>query len=92
MCGWLEIHRRHREERALVGAPGMGRLLSAAADGRRPGFVLLVAETTLLVGCVLGFPVGPEAPCERGLHESVQRLTGRTGFLALGDTGSMPGA
>ncbi|WP_333774222.1 STAS domain-containing protein [Streptomyces sp. IBSBF 3136] len=58
----------------------LGRL---AVSARRPGFALLVAETTVLVGCVFGFPVDPGARPERGLRESVQRLTGCGRFLLL---------
>ncbi|WP_317447730.1 STAS domain-containing protein [Streptomyces collinus] len=54
-----------------------------AANARRPGFALVVAETTALVGCVFGFPIGPGALSERELQESVQRLTGRAHFLLL---------
>ncbi|WP_432029921.1 STAS domain-containing protein [Streptomyces sp. 1222.5] len=54
-----------------------------AANARRPGFALVVAETTVLVGCVFGFPVAPGARSERVLQESVQRLTGRAHFLLL---------
>ncbi|MEV6029003.1 STAS domain-containing protein [Streptomyces sp. NPDC052036] len=54
-----------------------------AVSARRPGFALLVAETTVLVGCVFGFPVGPCGRSERGLQESVQRLTGCARFLFL---------
>ncbi|MGW2485932.1 STAS domain-containing protein [Streptomyces sp. NPDC001606] len=58
----------------------LGRL---AISARRPGFALLVAETTVLVGCAFGYPVGPGARSERGLQESVQRLTGCARFLLL---------
>ncbi|MER6279694.1 STAS domain-containing protein [Streptomyces sp900105245] len=54
-----------------------------AANARRPGFALVVAETTVLVGCAFGFPIGPGARSERELQESVQRLTGRAHFLFL---------
>ncbi|MFE5214792.1 MULTISPECIES: STAS domain-containing protein [unclassified Streptomyces] len=54
-----------------------------AANARRPGFALVVAETTALVGCVFGFPIGPGTRSERQLQESVQRLTGRAHFLFL---------
>ncbi|WDO07494.1 STAS domain-containing protein [Streptomyces murinus] len=54
-----------------------------AASARRPGFALLVAETTVLVGCVFGFPIAPGAHSERGLRESVERLTGCPRFLLL---------
>ncbi|UXY20703.1 STAS domain-containing protein [Streptomyces cynarae] len=54
-----------------------------AVSARRPGFALLVAETTVLVGCVFGFPVSPVSRSEQGLQESVQRLTGCARFLLL---------
>ncbi|MFF4799926.1 STAS domain-containing protein [Streptomyces sp. NPDC001351] len=54
-----------------------------AVSARRPGFAMLLAETTVLVGCVFGFPVGPVGPSERGLQESIQRLTGCARFLLL---------
>ncbi|MFF5407040.1 STAS domain-containing protein [Streptomyces misionensis] len=57
-----------------------------AAVARRPGFALLVAETTVLVGCAFGFPVGPGDRSERGLQESVQRLTGCARFMLLTQT------
>ncbi|MFG2264691.1 STAS domain-containing protein [Streptomyces sp. NPDC048720] len=53
------------------------------ANAGRPGFALVAAETTVLVGCAFGFPIGPGARSEQGLQESVQRLTGRTHFLFL---------
>ncbi|MFC9927642.1 STAS domain-containing protein [Streptomyces sp. NPDC127190] len=58
----------------------LGRL---AVSARQPGFALLVAETTVLVGCAFGFPVIPHARWERGLQEGVQRLTGCARFLLL---------
>ncbi|MFJ9868445.1 STAS domain-containing protein [Streptomyces sp. NPDC101165] len=58
-----------------------------AISARRPGFALLVAETTVLVGCAYGFPVGPDGPRRRGfdrmLQESIQRLTACARFLLL---------
>ncbi|MET9734329.1 STAS domain-containing protein [Streptomyces sp. NPDC006458] len=54
-----------------------------AVSARRPGFALLVAETTVLVGCAFGFPVGPGGRSERGLQESIGRLTGGGRFLLL---------
>jgi hypothetical protein len=33
-----------------------------AADARRPGFSLLIAETTALTGCAYGFPAGDAGP------------------------------
>ncbi|WP_329328364.1 STAS domain-containing protein [Streptomyces luteogriseus] len=62
----------------------LGRL---AVSARRPGFALLVAETTVLVGCAYGYPVGPEGSGRRGfdrmLQASVQRLTACARFLVL---------
>ncbi|MGW6910093.1 STAS domain-containing protein [Streptomyces sp. NPDC054940] len=60
-----------------------GFLQRLAVSARRPGFALLVAETTVLVGCAFGFPVSPGARFERGLQESIQRLTGSARFLLL---------
>ncbi|MEW2608732.1 hypothetical protein AB0937_00660 [Streptomyces sp. NPDC047880] len=37
-----------------------------AADARRPGFELLIAETTALTGCAYGFPVGGDGPWWEG--------------------------
>lgn len=58
-----------------------------AVSARRPGFALLVAETTVLVGCAYGFPVGPDGSGRRGfdrmLQESIQRLTACARFLVL---------
>lgn len=58
-----------------------------AISARRPGFALLVAETTVLVGCAYGFPVYPDGPGRRGfdrmLQESIQRLTACARFLLL---------
>lgn len=54
-----------------------------AVSARRTGFALLLAETTVLVGCAFGFPVGPGGRSERGLQECIGRLTGGTGFLLL---------
>ncbi|QEU87109.1 STAS domain-containing protein [Streptomyces viridosporus] len=58
-----------------------------AVSARRPGFALLVAETTVLVGCVFGFPVGPDGSGRQGiagtLQETVQRLTSRARFVVL---------
>ncbi|WP_078884174.1 STAS domain-containing protein [Streptomyces sp. NRRL S-340] len=54
---------------------------------RRPGFVLLVAETTVLVGCAFGFPAGPDGSgrrgCDGALQEIIQRLTSRARFVVL---------
>lgn len=38
-----------------------------AADARRPGFSLLIAEATGLAGCAYGFPVGGIAPAREHL-------------------------
>ncbi|MET9147541.1 MULTISPECIES: STAS domain-containing protein [unclassified Streptomyces] len=50
-----------------------------AVSARHPGFAVLAAETTALVGCAFGFPLGPGGfggrGFERTLQESVQRLT-----------------
>ncbi|MFH8366080.1 STAS domain-containing protein [Streptomyces sp. NPDC018031] len=58
-----------------------------AASARRPGFALLVAETTGLVGCAYGFPVGPDGSGGRGLdrmlRESIPPLTACARFLLL---------
>ncbi|MGW7403267.1 hypothetical protein ACWGI9_05950 [Streptomyces sp. NPDC054833] len=37
-----------------------------AADARRPGFSLLIAETTALTGCAYGFPAGNAGPWWEG--------------------------
>ncbi|MFE4413598.1 STAS domain-containing protein [Streptomyces sp. NPDC056821] len=58
-----------------------------AVMAHRPGFALLVAETTVLVGCAFGFSVGPDGSGRRGfdgtLQETVQRLTSRARFVVL---------
>lgn len=58
-----------------------------AVSARRPGFALLIAETTVLVGCAFGFPVDPGGPGRQGfdrtLQEGVQRLTSGARFLVL---------
>jgi hypothetical protein len=58
-----------------------------AVSARRPGFALLVAETTVLVGCTYGFPLGPDGSGRRGfdrlLQESIQRLTTYARFVVL---------
>ncbi|MFJ5153295.1 STAS domain-containing protein [Streptomyces sp. NPDC088353] len=58
-----------------------------AVTSHRPGFALLVAETTVLVGCAFGFPVGPDGSGWRGfdgtLQETIQRLTSRARFVVL---------
>ncbi|MET9501707.1 hypothetical protein ACFYO5_25810 [Streptomyces sp. NPDC006259] len=42
-------------------------LRGLAGDVRRPGFALLVAETTLLTGCAYGFPVDDRGAWWRGV-------------------------
>lgn len=58
-----------------------------AVSAHRPGFALLVAETTVLVGCAFGFPVGPGGSgrweFDRRLQESIQRLTACARFVVL---------
>ncbi|MEU1012874.1 STAS domain-containing protein [Streptomyces sp. NPDC005890] len=58
-----------------------------AVSARRPGFALLIAETTVLVGCAYGFPVGlagsGRREFDRMLRESIQRLTACAGFVVL---------
>lgn len=43
-----------------------------AADARRPGFSLLIAETTVLTGCAYGFPVAGAGPWWAGFDGHVQ--------------------
>jgi anti-anti-sigma factor len=58
-----------------------------AVTAHRPGFALLVAETTILVGCAFGFPVSSDGFGRRGfdgtLQEIIQRLTSRARFVVL---------
>ncbi|MFD7697613.1 STAS domain-containing protein [Streptomyces sp. NPDC059805] len=58
-----------------------------AVTAHRPGFALLVAETTVLVGCAFGFPVDSDASDGRHgggtLQEIVQRLTSCARFVVL---------
>ncbi|MFH9087408.1 STAS domain-containing protein [Streptomyces sp. NPDC017673] len=58
-----------------------------AVTAHRPGFALLVAETTVLVGCAFGFPVGSDGSDGRQsggtLQEIIQRLTSRARFVVL---------
>ncbi|WP_445280488.1 STAS domain-containing protein [Streptomyces sp. DSM 118148] len=58
-----------------------------AVTAHRPGFALLVAETTALVGCAFGFRVGSDCSGRRGfdgaLQEIIQRLTHRARFVVL---------
>lgn len=67
-----------------------------AVSARRPGFALLVAETTVLVGCAYGFPLGPDGPGRRGfdrlLQESIQRLTTYARFVVLTQVVARPHA
>ncbi|MFE9022222.1 STAS domain-containing protein [Streptomyces sp. NPDC007808] len=67
-----------------------------AASARRPGFALLVAETTVLVGCAYGFPLGPDGSGRRGfdqlLRESIQRLTTCARFVVLTQVVAQPHA
>ncbi|WP_078631687.1 STAS domain-containing protein [Streptomyces resistomycificus] len=78
---------------SVAGTPGEAHqdrgdfLRRLAVSVHRPGFALLVAETTVLVGCAFGFPVGPDLSGRRGLdatlQESIQRLTSRARFAVL---------
>ncbi|BCM67886.1 hypothetical protein EASAB2608_03220 [Streptomyces sp. EAS-AB2608] len=43
-----------------------------AADARRPGFSLLIAETTVLTGCAYGFPAGGAGPWWAAVEEGVR--------------------
>jgi anti-anti-sigma factor len=58
-----------------------------AVTARRPGFALLVAETTVLVGCAFGFPTGCDGPgrreCDGTLQAIIQRLTSHARFVVL---------
>ncbi|MFI7501318.1 STAS domain-containing protein [Streptomyces sp. NPDC049687] len=58
-----------------------------AVGSHRPGFAVLVAETTALVGCAFGCPVGPGGSGRQGvdgaLQDSVQRLTSQARFVVL---------
>ncbi|MET8584590.1 STAS domain-containing protein [Streptomyces collinus] len=58
-----------------------------AVAAHRPGFAVLVAETTVLVGCAFGFPLGPGGSGRRGFggtfQEIIQRLTSRARFVVL---------
>lgn len=58
-----------------------------AVTAHRPGFALLVAETTVLVGCAFGFPMGPDGSGRRQgggtLQEIIQRLTSCARFVVL---------
>lgn len=54
-----------------------------AVTAHRPGFALLVAETTVLAGCAFGLPVGSDGSARRGfdgtLQEIIQRLASAHG-------------
>ncbi|WP_351237220.1 GNAT family N-acetyltransferase [Streptomyces sp. NPDC002133] len=56
-------------------------------DIRRPGFALLVAETTTLVGCAFGFPVHRDVSWWRGfegrLPQSIEQLTASGHVFAI---------
>ncbi|MFG2264879.1 STAS domain-containing protein [Streptomyces sp. NPDC048720] len=58
-----------------------------AVTAHRPGFALLVAETTVLVGCAFGFPAGSDGSDGRQgggtLQEIIMRLTSRARFIVL---------
>ncbi|MFD6025655.1 STAS domain-containing protein [Streptomyces griseoluteus] len=55
-----------------------------AVTAHRPGFALLVAETTVLVGCAFGFPAGSAGrPAGGTLQDVVQRLTSQARFVVL---------
>ncbi|MFI6659894.1 hypothetical protein ACIBL8_30675 [Streptomyces sp. NPDC050523] len=79
--------------KSAVGAGGRkyrdreGFLRRLAGDIRRPGFALLVAETTTLAGCAFGFPVGRDGSWWRGfagpLPWSIEQLTAAGRVLAL---------
>ncbi|MET9445681.1 STAS domain-containing protein [Streptomyces cinerochromogenes] len=67
-----------------------------AVSAHRPGFALLVAETTVLVGCAFGFPVGSDGSGRREfgatLQEIIQRLTSHTRFVVLSQVVAHPHA
>ncbi|MFC8779943.1 STAS domain-containing protein [Streptomyces nigra] len=67
-----------------------------AVTAHRPGFALLVAETTVLVGCAFGFPVGSDSSCGRQgggtLQEIIQRLTSCARFVVLTQVVARPHA
>ncbi|GGQ93477.1 STAS domain-containing protein [Streptomyces flaveolus] len=58
-----------------------------AVSARHPGFALLVAETTELVGCAYGFPVGEAGSAQQGHDETlltcIGRLTSCAEFVVL---------
>jgi len=57
---------------------------------RRPGFALLIAESTAFAGCVYGFPVRREGTWWRGfdgpLPQSVEQLTASGHVFAITET------
>lgn len=61
-----------------------------AADARRPGFSLLIAETTVLTGCAYGFPVGGAGPWWAGFDGDVRESLLRR--VAPGGSSSSPGS
>ncbi|MFG3010389.1 STAS domain-containing protein [Streptomyces cinerochromogenes] len=67
-----------------------------AVSAHRPGFALLVAETTVLVGCAFGFPVGSDGSGRREfggtLQEIIHRLTSQTRFVVLSQVVAHPHA
>ncbi|MGW0632856.1 hypothetical protein [Streptomyces sp. NPDC002758] len=79
--------------KSAVGAGGEeyrdreGFLRRLAGDVRRPGFALLVAETTALVGYAFGYPVGRDGSWWRGfggaLPWSIGQLTAAGQVFAL---------
>ncbi|MEU5089211.1 STAS domain-containing protein [Streptomyces sp. NPDC021356] len=89
-------------EQSVAGTPGEAYLdrtdfvRRLAVTSHRPGFALLVAETTVLVGCAFGFPVGPDGFGRRGLDATlqgiVQRLTSRARFVVLTQVVARPHA
>jgi anti-anti-sigma factor len=48
-----------------------------AVSARHPGFALLVAETTELVGCAYGFPVGEDGSGQQDHDETLLKCIGR---------------
>ncbi|MDF2270717.1 hypothetical protein P2Q00_35615 [Streptomyces coacervatus] len=64
-----------------------GFLRRLAGDIRRPGFALLIAETTTLAGCAFGFPIGRDGSWWRGfagaLPWSIGQLTAAGQVFAL---------
>jgi hypothetical protein len=60
-----------------------------AADVRRPGFDMLIAQGRTLVGCVFGFPVGREGSWWQGfigtLPENLEQLTASGHVFAISE-------